>query len=190
MLQIQNVSKNYQTGDLKQAALNNVSLNLRDSEFVAILGPSGSGKTTLIKLLLKLYIPDKGDIFIDGINLKDIDTEDYQKNMGAVFQDFVKYPLTVYENIGCGNIEEIHNHTRIYEAAKKSGADQFIPNLPDKYNTQLHREWSGGVQLSLGQWQKIAIGRIFMQNFPIVVLDEPTASLDPKAEYEIYRQFR
>lgn len=110
--------------------------------------------------------------------------------MGAVFQDFVKYPLTVYENIGCGNIEEIHNHTRIYEAAKKSGADQFIPNLPDKYNTQLHREWSGGVQLSLGQWQKIAIGRIFMQDFPIVVLDEPTASLDPKAEYEIYRQFR
>ena len=170
--------------------LKDISFTLEAEHCYAIVGLNGSGKTTLIKLLLKLYIPDKGDIFIDGINLKDIDTEDYQKNMGAVFQDFVKYPLTVYENIGCGNIEEIHNHTRIYEAAKKSGADQFIPNLPDKYNTLLHREWSGGVQLSLGQWQKIAIGRIFMQDFPIVVLDEPTASLDPKAEYEIYRQFR
>lgn len=170
--------------------LKDISFTLEAEHCYAIVGLNGSGKTTLIKLLLKLYIPDKGDIFIDGINLKDIDTEDYQKNMGAVFQDFVKYPLTVYENIGCGNIEEIYNHTRIYEAAKKSGADQFIPNLPDKYNTQLHREWSGGVQLSLGQWQKIAIGRIFMQDFPIVVLDEPTASLDPKAEYEIYRQFR
>ena len=147
-------------------------------------------KTTIIKLLLKLYEPDKGGIYIDGINLKDVDTEDYQRNLGAVFQDFVKYPLTVQENIGCGNISEIENIPLIHEAAKKSGADEFIPELPEKYDTQLHREWSGGVQLSLGQWQKIAISRVFMNDFPIVVLDEPTASLDPKAEYEIYCKFK
>ena len=110
--------------------------------------------------------------------------------VGAVFQDFVKYPLTVRENIGCGNIEEMENLNRIYCAAEKSGAVKFIPSLPEQYDTQLHREWSGGIQLSLGQWQKIAISRIFMKDFPLVVLDEPTASLDPNAEYEIYKQFR
>ena len=98
--------------------------------------------------------------------------------------------MTVRENIGCGNIKNINNLHLVYEAAQKSGADGFIPDLPEQYDTQLHREWRGGLQLSLGQWQKIAISRIFMNDFPIVVLDEPTASLDPKSEYEIYRQFR
>ena len=170
--------------------LKNISFTLDAKHCYAIVGLNGSGKTTIIKLLLKLYEPDKGGIYIDGINLKDIDTKDYQRNLGAVFQDFVKYPLTVQENIGCGNISEIDNIHLIHEAAKKSGADEFIPELPEKYDTQLHREWSGGVQLSLGQWQKIAISRVFMNDFPIVVLDEPTASLDPKAEYEIYCKFR
>lgn len=170
--------------------LKDISFTIEAKHCYAIVGLNGSGKTTIIKLLLKLYEPDKGEIFIDDINLKNIDTEEYQKNMGVVFQDFVKYPLTVRENIGCGSIKNINNLHLVYEAAKKSGADNFIPDLPEQYDTQLHREWSGGVQLSLGQWQKIAISRIFMNDFPIVVLDEPTASLDPKSEYEIYRQFR
>lgn len=170
--------------------LRNISFKIKAKCCYSIVGLNGSGKTTIIKLLLKLYTPDKGSIYIDGINLNDINTEDYQKNLGAVFQDFVKYPLTAGENIGCGNVSEIGNADLIYKAAEKSGADEFINLLSHKYDTQLHREWSGGVELSLGQWQKIAISRIFMNDFAIVVLDEPTASLDPKAEYEIYQQFR
>lgn len=170
--------------------LKGVSFTIDAKHCYSIVGLNGSGKTTIIKLLLKLYVPDKGEIRIDGINICDIDTESYQTMVGAVFQDFVKYPLTVRENIGCGNIEEMENLNRIYCAAEKSGAVKFIPSLPEQYDTQLHREWSGGIQLSLGQWQKIAISRIFMKDFPLVVLDEPTASLDPNAEYEIYKQFR
>ncbi len=174
----------------EQYILKNISFKLEARKCYSIVGLNGSGKTTIVKLLLKLYNPDKGEIFIDGVNLKDINTKDYQEHLGAVFQDFVKYPLTVRENIGCGNVEELFNTDLIHSAAEKSGAAAFIPSLPEKYETQLHREWTGGVQLSLGQWQKIAISRIFMKDFPIVVLDEPTASLDPKSEYEIYQQFR
>ena len=170
--------------------LKGISFTIDAKHCYSIVGLNGSGKTTIIKLLLKLYVPDKGEILIDGANICDIDTESYQTMIGAVFQDFVKYPLTVRENIGCGNVEEMKNMDQIYCAAEKAGAAEFISSLPEKYDTQLHREWSGGIQLSLGQWQKIAISRIFMKDFPLVVLDEPTASLDPKAEYEIYKQFR
>lgn len=170
--------------------LKNISFKMEAKKCYSIVGLNGSGKTTIVKLLLKLYVPEKGQILIDGVNLKNINTQDYQEHLGVVFQDFVKYPLTVSENIGCGNVEEIINEQRIHDAAQKSGAAAFISTLPEGYDTQLHREWTGGVQLSLGQWQKIAISRIFMKNFPIVVLDEPTASLDPKAEHEIYQQFR
>lgn len=170
--------------------LKGISFTIDAKHCYSIVGLNGSGKTTIIKLLLKLYVPDKGEILIDGANICDIDTESYQTMIGAVFQDFVKYPLTVRENIGCGNVEEMKNIDQIYCAAEKAGATEFISSLPEKYDTQLHREWSGGIQLSLGQWQKIAISRIFMKDFPLVVLDEPTASLDPKAEYEIYKQFR
>ena len=170
--------------------LKGISFTINAKHCYSIVGLNGSGKTTIIKLLLKLYVPDKGEILIDGVNICDIDTESYQTMIGAVFQDFVKYPLTVRENIGCGNVEEMKNIDQIYCAAEKAGAAEFISSLPEKYDTQLHREWSGGIQLSLGQWQKIAISRIFMKDFPLVVLDEPTASLDPKAEYEIYKQFR
>lgn len=170
--------------------LRNISLKLSAKKCYAIVGLNGSGKTTLIKLLLKLYEPDKGEILVDGINLKNINTSAYQKAIGVVFQDFVKYPLSVMENIGCGDISNVNNLNKIQKAAKISGADCYITKLPEGYKTQLQREWSGGIELSLGQWQKIAISRAFMKKFPIIILDEPTASLDPQAEYEIYQEFR
>lgn len=170
--------------------LKDISLTINSQKCYSIVGLNGSGKTTLIKLFLKLYSPEKGQILVDGIDLEKIDTTTYQREIGVVFQDFIKYPLSVRENIGCGNIEDIWNEEKIKIAAEKSGASFFIEKLPDRYETKLQREWSGGTELSLGQWQKLAISRVFMKQFPIVILDEPTASLDAEAEYEIFKKFR
>jgi ABC-type multidrug transport system fused ATPase/permease subunit len=170
---------------------------LKDINFVidakksySIVGLNGSGKTTLIKLILNLYEPDKGEILIDGVNIREFNKKEYVKNVGVVFQDFMKYPLTVSENIGIGDSENIDNFNQVEIAAVLSGANEFIRNLPDKYETKLLREWSGGIQLSLGQWQKLAISRAFMKNYPIIILDEPTASLDAMAEFELYKKFK
>ena len=170
---------------------------LRDINFVidakksySIVGLNGSGKTTLIKLMLNLYEPDKGEVLIDGVNIREFNKKEYVKNIGVVFQDFIKYPLTVSENIGIGDPENIDNFNQVETAAVLSGANEFIRNLPDKYETKLLREWSGGIQLSLGQWQKLAISRAFMKKYPIIILDEPTASLDAIAEFELYKKFK
>lgn len=170
---------------------------LRDINFVidakksySIVGLNGSGKTTLIKLMLNLYEPDKGEVLIDGVNIREFNKKEYVKNIGVVFQDFIKYPLTVSENIGIGDPENIDNFNQVKTAAVLSGANEFIRNLPDKYETKLLREWSGGIQLSLGQWQKLAISRAFMKKYPIIILDEPTASLDAIAEFELYKKFK
>ncbi len=170
---------------------------LRDINFVidakksySIVGLNGSGKTTLIKLMLNLYEPDKGEVLIDGVNIREFNKKEYVKNIGVVFQDFIKYPLTVSENIGIGDPENIDNFNQVETAAVLSGANEFIGNLPDKYETKLLREWSGGIQLSLGQWQKLAISRAFMKKYPIIILDEPTASLDAIAEFELYKKFK
>lgn len=170
--------------------LKDISLIIDAEHCYSIVGVNGSGKTTLIKLLLKLYSPDKGCILVDGMDLENIDTPTYQKEIGVVFQDFVKYPLSVGENIGCGDIENIQDKQKIKNAAEKSGANHFIEKLSDGYDTKLQREWSGGTELSLGQWQKLAMSRVFMKEFPVVILDEPTASLDAEAEYEIFKKFR
>lgn len=154
-----------------------------------IVGLNGSGKTTIIKLLTKLYEPSKGRILVDGVDLKEISIDSYYQNIGVIFQDFVKYPFNVMQNIGVGKIEEINHRNLIESASKLTGADKFIERLPNSYDTILQKEWSDGTELSLGQWQKIAISRAYMSDSPIVVLDEPTASLDAESEFEVYRQF-
>jgi len=171
-------------------ALRDIHLRIRPGEKIALVGPNGAGKTTLIKLLSRLYDPTEGTILIDGIDIRELDPQDLRQRIGVIFQDFVRYHLPAAENIGFGQIEALHRLDRIIESARKSGAHPIIENLPDGYQTMLGRWFHGGHELSVGQWQKIALARAFMRDAEILVLDEPTASLDAETEYEIFRHFQ
>lgn len=173
-----------------QWALRDVNLTIRPGEKIALVGHNGAGKTTLIKLLSRLYDPTEGTILIDGIDIRALEPLELHKRIGVIFQDFVRYHLPASENIGFGQIEAVDDMERIIESARKSGADAVIENLPDGYETMLGRWFHGGHELSLGQWQKIALARAFMRDAEILVLDEPTASLDAATEYEIFRHFQ
>ena len=178
-------------------AVAGVRLALRPQERVALVGENGAGKTTLVRLLLGLYRPTQGAITVDGIDLAEIDPDEWRREATAVFQDFVRYPTTVRENISYGDVAVLADGTtateavqqRVAEAAARSGADRFIETLPDGYEALLGKEWAGGVELSSGQWQRLAIARAYMRDAQIIVLDEPTAALDPRAEVAVYRQF-
>lgn len=170
-------------------ALKNINLELEENKNYALVGLNGSGKTTFIKLLLGLYTPTQGKILINEINLQDLDLETYYRYVSAVFQDFVKYPFDIETNIAVGDIEIADETDTIVKAAKFSGIDEYIQKLPDKYKSVLGREWNESVDLSEGQWQKIAIARAFMKKSDLVILDEPTAALDAMAEYEIFSKF-
>lgn len=165
--------------------LKGINMEIECGKTYALVGLNGSGKTTILKLLLRLYKPDKGEIYIDDYNLSDIDTTSYYKYIAAVFQDFIKYPLTFRQNIGLGNSERMDIDAEIIEAANKSGIYTYIKTLPDNIDTKLKMDWSNATELSLGQWQKLAISRAFFKKSQIIVLDEPTASLDPVAELDI-----
>jgi ATP-binding cassette subfamily B protein len=171
-------------------ALRDINLMIRPGEKIALVGHNGAGKTTLIKLLSRLYDPTEGSILIDGIDIRELDPLELHKRIGVIFQDFVHYHLPVSENIGFGQIEAVDDMERIIESARKSGADAVIDNLPEGYDTMLGRWFHGGHELSLGEWQKIALARAFMRDAEILVLDEPTASLDAATEYEIFRHFQ
>ena len=173
----------------KSYILKNVNFTLEIGKTVALVGENGSGKTTIIKLLLGLYDDYEGDILINGISLRNIDKQSYREKISAVFQDYNKYQLKVKDNIGFGNLNNMDKDLCIIEAAQKSGADNFIKKLKDGYNQQVGQWFEGGVQLSGGQWQKLAISRAFMKNADIYILDEPTASLDPISEYNFFRNF-
>lgn len=170
--------------------LKNINFIIEKGKSYSLVGLNGSGKTTIIKLILNLYTPVQGEILINDINLSCIDMDGYLSKIGVVFQDFMKYPLTVHENISIASVRQMNNRNNIEKAAKLSGADRFIDKLPKKYDTPLFREWDDGVQLSMGQWQKIAISRAFLEEFPVIILDEPTASLDAYAEFELYKKFK
>lgn len=170
--------------------LEGIDCRFKAGKSYSLLGLNGSGKTTIIKLLTKLYEPTKGRILVDNIDLRDINSESYYENIGVIFQDFVRYPFNVVKNIGVGKIEEVNNLDLIKHVAGLTEANKFIEQLPNSYNTLLQKEWSDGTELSLGQWQKIAISRAYMSNSPIVILDEPTASLDAEAELQVYKQFK
>ncbi len=171
-------------------ALRGVNLTIRPGEKIALVGHNGAGKTTLIKLLSRLYDPTEGTILIDGIDIRELKPMELQSRIGVIFQDFVRYHLPVRENIGFGQIDAAGDMDRVRESARKSGADSLIGNLPEGYDTMLGRWFQGGHELSLGQWQKVALARAFMRNAEILVLDEPTASLDAATEYEIFRHFQ
>lgn len=169
--------------------LKDVNLTFNPDENVAIVGENGAGKTTIVKLLSRLYDPHEGEILLDGINIKEFDPLDYREKIGVVFQDFARFFLTARENVGLGYINEIDNLDRIKEAAAKSGADKIIEGLPSWYDSVLGKYFDEGSELSIGEWQKVAIARAFMRDSKILILDEPTASLDSKTEYEIFQRF-
>ncbi|MBN3950448.1 MAG: ABC transporter ATP-binding protein [Nostoc sp.] len=188
-MRFENVSFTY-PGSSKPA-LKNISLHLKPREKLAIVGENGSGKTTLIKLLTRLYTPDSGRIFLDGLDLQEWDVDVLRRRIGVIFQNFVRYQFTVGENIGVGDVEHLENKTRWQTAAQKGMAQSFIDQLPQSFQTQLGRWFKGGQELSGGQWQKIALSRAFMRSqADILVLDEPTSAIDAQAEFEIFNHFR
>jgi ATP-binding cassette subfamily B protein len=166
-----------------------LSFELRAGEKLALVGRNGSGKTTLVKLLLRLYEPTEGRILLDGVDIRAFDPSAYRALFSAIFQDFVRYNFTAGENIGVGWVEQIHNRSRIEQAAQKSLADEVVAGLPAGYDQQLGRRFTGGAELSGGQWQKIALARAYMPEAEIIVLDEPTAALDAQSEYDTFLRF-
>ena len=171
-------------------ALSNISLTIHPGEVVALVGENGSGKTTLVKLLCRLYNPNRGIITLDGIDLRQFDTKSLRNEISAIFQDYAKYHLTARENIWFGNIEIPIDSVSIEDAARSAGAAELVEKLPKGYNTALGKWIEDGEELSIGEWQKIALARAFLRNAQMIVLDEPTSSLDAKAEYEVFKNFR
>ncbi|RYZ35310.1 MAG: ATP-binding cassette domain-containing protein, partial [Sphingobacteriales bacterium] len=158
-------------------------------ETLALVGENGAGKTTLVKLLARLYEPSEGRILLDGRDLRDYDAEDLRFNIGVIFQDYLRYQMTISNNIAVGNITEAENHQLIERAAKGSMADLLASRFPDAYAQVLGKRFNNGVELSGGEWQKVALARIYMKEAQVLILDEPTAALDARAEYEVFQRF-
>jgi ATP-binding cassette subfamily B protein len=171
-------------------ALRDISFTIQAGEAVALVGRNGAGKTTIVKLLTRLYDPDEGEILINGRNIKDYDLDALRKEIGVIFQDYVTYFLTAGRNIGIGRVDEMDDAEGIRVAATKSGAHAVIEKLPEEYDTMLGKWFDKGQQLSGGEWQKIALARAFMRDAQLLILDEPTSSLDPQAEYDVFARFR
>ena len=169
--------------------LQDVTLHIPAGRRIALVGPNGAGKTTLVKLLTRLYDPTKGRILLDGVDLREYDQTSLRQRIGVIFQDFVQYHLTARDNIGFGQVEALEDRPRVVAAAEKGGAHPIIEKLPDGYEAWLGRRWEKGHELSGGEWQKVALSRAFMRDAEVLVLDEPTASLDAEAEYEVFRRF-
>ena len=167
----------------------NINFRLEAQEKIALIGENGAGKTTLVKLLARLYDPTAGQILLDGADLRDYDVEDLRKEIGVIFQDYMRYELLAKENIGFGKIEDLADQSRIEMAAHKSMAFQVIGKLPNGYDQMIGRRFDGGVDLSGGEWQKFALARAYMRDAQLLILDEPTATLDARAEYEVFRRF-
>ena len=182
------VSFNYSNSN--RSALKNINLTIKPGETIALVGENGSGKTTLIKLLCRLYDPTSGNITIDGIDLKLFKIADLRHQISVIFQDYAKYHFTAEENIRLGNINIPPQDQKIIAAARRSGADEVINRLPKGYDTILGKLFDRGEELSIGQWQKVALARAFLRDSQVIVLDEPTSAMDPKAEYEVFKKFR
>jgi ATP-binding cassette subfamily B protein len=171
-------------------AVRNLSFTLQAGEVLALVGENGAGKTTLVKLLARLYDPDEGRILLDGHDLRDYDLDVLRRNIGVIFQDFVRYHLTAAENIAVGQIEARHDRARIVEAARRSLADDVIARLPKGYDQVIGKRFKNGVDLSGGEWQKVAIARAYMRDAQLLILDEPTAALDARSEFEVFQRFK
>jgi ATP-binding cassette subfamily B protein len=177
-------------GPKRPQALKGVSLEIRRGEVVALVGENGSGKTTLAKLICGLYQPDSGRVAWDGIDVSMVDPDQLRNQITVIFQDFVRYWLTARENIGIGRVERIDDLEGIEAAARHAGADKFINAWPEGYDAQLGNIFEGGKELSTGQWQRMALARAFFRDAPLIILDEPTAALDARAEADLFARIR
>lgn len=173
----------------QKEVLSNINLHIHPGEKIAIVGENGSGKTTLVKCIMGLYLANMGSIFFDDKDIKNIDSKKLRKNITAIFQDFVKYSYSVKDNVTFGNIDCYNNVSKLKEVGIKSGIHDFVKKLPLGYETRLGKVLADGEDLSGGQWQKIALSRALFRDSQIIILDEPTAALDPKTEFEVYNYF-
>jgi ATP-binding cassette subfamily B protein len=171
-------------------AVDRVSLEIRRGEVIALVGENGSGKTTLAKMLAGLYRPERGRIRWDDTDLADVDADELRRSVAVIFQDFERYLLPARENVGLGRHERVDAFEEIVEAARRADADDFLADLPEGYETMLGREFAGGYDLSIGQWQRVALARAFFRDAPFVILDEPTAALDARAESRLFERMR
>jgi ATP-binding cassette subfamily B protein len=169
--------------------LNGLNFHLHPGERVALIGENGEGKTTIVKLITRLYDPTEGQVLLDGVDLKEYRLEDLYREIGVIFQDFMRYEMTARENIAVGRIEEIDDLKLLETAARKSLADAVIGKLSGGYDQMLGRRFDGGVDLSGGEWQKVALARAYLRDAQLLVLDEPTAALDARSEYEVFQRF-
>jgi ATP-binding cassette subfamily B protein len=171
-------------------ALSDVSFTIAPGETVAVVGRNGAGKSTLIKLVTRLYDPTDGRILLDGVDLRELEPAAVRSLIGGMFQDYVTYQASAAENIGLGELDRLEDRAAVEEAARKGGADSLLDRLPDGWDTPLGKWFDGGVELSGGEWQKIALGRAFMRDARILLLDEPTSALDAQAEFELFARLR
>ncbi|WP_310391548.1 ABC transporter ATP-binding protein [Hymenobacter sp.] len=185
--EFENVGFQYKNG--AKWAIRNLSFQLEAGEKLALVGENGAGKTTLVKLLARLYDPTEGRILLDGHDLREYDPAELRQEIGVIFQDFVRFQLPAGQNLAVGRIEERQNQPRIEQAAGQSLADTVIAKLPGGYDQMIGRRFNGGVDLSGGEWQKIALGRAYMRDAQLLILDEPTAALDARAEHEVFQRF-
>ncbi len=169
--------------------LNRLNFHLHPQERVALIGENGQGKTTIVKLITRLYDPTEGQVLLDGIDLREYSLEDLYREIGVIFQDFMRYEMTAGENIAVGKIEAIDDSERLQAAAHKSLADEVVGRLPLKYGQMLGRRFDGGLDLSGGEWQKVALARAYLRDAQLLVLDEPTAALDARSEFEVFKRF-
>ncbi|MFD2999828.1 ABC transporter ATP-binding protein [Pontibacter toksunensis] len=170
-------------------AVRYLSFHLKAGEKLALVGENGAGKTTLVKLLARLYEPSEGRILLDGVDLRDYDLADLRHQVGIIFQDYVRFQMTASDNIAIGQISNILDKERIQGSAQKSLADLVIQRLPDKYDQVLGKRFNKGVELSGGEWQKVALARAYMRDAQLLILDEPTSALDARAEHEVFLRF-
>jgi len=176
--------------DAKENALADLSFTISPGETIAIVGRNGAGKTTLFKLICRLYDPLDGRILIDGVDLRDYDPAALRRQIGGMFQDYVTYQATAAENIGLGSLAAIADRDAIVKASRQAGSDGLIDGLPQGYDTALGKWFDAGVNLSGGEWQKVALARAFMRDARILLLDEPTSALDAQAEYDLFERLR
>jgi ATP-binding cassette subfamily B protein len=175
--------------DADRWALRHVSFRLGPGERIALVGENGAGKTTIVKLLTRLYDPTEGRILLDGVDLRSYDPEELRAAVGVIFQDFVRYDMLVRENIAVGRIEAREDQARIVDSARKSLAMEVAGRLAGGLDQMLGRRFEGGANLSGGEWQKVALARAYMRDAQLLILDEPTAALDARAEFQVFERF-
>jgi ATP-binding cassette subfamily B protein len=185
--EFRNVSFQYPGNERR--VIDRLNFHLHPTERVALIGENGQGKTTIVKLITRLYDPTEGQILLDGIDLREYDLEDLYREIGVIFQDFMRYEMTARENIAVGKIEEVMDLPVLKAAAEKSMADEVIARLPAGFEQMLGRRFEGGVDLSGGEWQKLALARAYLRNSQLLILDEPTAALDARSEYQVFQRF-